>query len=371
MEMTPRRYDFDWLRIGAVLLLFPYHTARIFDSVPYFYIKSNSVVQVLDLLARFVEQWHMPLFFVLAGAASWYALNRRSARAWLSERCQRLLVPLLVGIVIVVPPMGYVALRAHGGIQSFWAYYPTFFQVDLAQLDGYTGSFTPAHLWFILYLLLFSLISLPLFRATVSGGGKGAMSRVGTQVDAHPYLLWLAVVPIYFTRLTGLPYPNPLFFWLFFVYGYLMLAEPRLDRAIDHNKYNALLIGLATMRIYLALKAANFPLDDYTDIDLFYQLFLSVNNVAWLLIFLNFGRRFLNVRFSGWRYLNQAAYPLYLLHQTILVVLAFWFLQWEMAGLAQFVLVAVLAFGTTLLVYELVIRRFRYLQIALGVKDAY
>jgi hypothetical protein len=61
---------------------------------------------------------HMPLLFPLAGVSSLHALRRRSPRAYLRERVDRLLVPLLFGLAVVVPPQAYLAGGCHGTVDA-------------------------------------------------------------------------------------------------------------------------------------------------------------------------------------------------------------------------------------------------------------
>jgi hypothetical protein len=116
MNQTPtRRHDLDVLRILAVLLLIPFHSARVFDTFDPFYVKNEQTSDALSwAIVAFLNPWHMPLLFVLAGAATWFALRHRSPRAYAGERVKRLLVPFLFGIAVIVPPQAYRALL-HAG----------------------------------------------------------------------------------------------------------------------------------------------------------------------------------------------------------------------------------------------------------------
>ena len=81
-----RRYDLDWLRVLAVLVLVPYHTARIFDIWEPFYAENEWASTVLTYtFVGAVNPWHMPLFFLLAGAATWFALHFRSGGQYLNK----------------------------------------------------------------------------------------------------------------------------------------------------------------------------------------------------------------------------------------------------------------------------------------------
>ena len=160
-----RRYDVDWLRVLAVLLLFPFHTARIFDTFGTWYVKNDQLSGALTYFIAYVNPWHMPLLFLLAGAATYFALRFRSGGQYALERFKRLLIPFIFGLLVIVPPQSYLGLRSHSDFSgSFLGWYPSFFQVNAADMDGYfLGGFTFAHLWFIIYLFIISLVALPLF----------------------------------------------------------------------------------------------------------------------------------------------------------------------------------------------------------------
>src|SRR5512134_1626183 len=70
----PRRLHYiDWLRVLAVLLLFPFHVSRVFNAGEPFYIKGPELSEALNLTLGFINQWHMPLLFLLAGASTYLA----------------------------------------------------------------------------------------------------------------------------------------------------------------------------------------------------------------------------------------------------------------------------------------------------------
>ena len=99
-----RRRDIDWLRIAAVLLLIPFHTARVFNWEEDFYIKNVPTDVPAQRFIDFVGPWHMSLLFLLAGAASWLAFRYRKGGQYAGERFKRLLVPFVFGVLVIVPP---------------------------------------------------------------------------------------------------------------------------------------------------------------------------------------------------------------------------------------------------------------------------
>ena len=156
-----RRWDIDWLRVLAVLLLFLFHPARIFDTggmgFPPWYVTNNQLSNGLTYFMGLMNPWHMPLFFLLAGSATRFALQFRSGGQYVKERFTRLLIPFIFGVVVVSTPQMYYMLRQQNRNlgKSFLEAYPQSLALSADDAGG--------HLWFILYLFVFSLIALPLF----------------------------------------------------------------------------------------------------------------------------------------------------------------------------------------------------------------
>ena len=162
---SPRRQDLDLMRAAVVGGLIFFHTARIFDPLD-FYVKDQPPNLPLTLFVFFAGLWGMPLLFVVSGLGAWYSLRSRTATGFVRERLARLLVPFLVGLLLVVPPQVYFRLRfEQQDPGSYWQFYGDFFQVHLGlkfpwfiRPDDPPDLFEPAHLWFLYFLLVYSLL---------------------------------------------------------------------------------------------------------------------------------------------------------------------------------------------------------------------
>lgn len=109
---TQRRRDLDLLRIGLVFGLVFFHTARIFDTLPLPEgVKNDNTSELVTLVVVCFALWAMPLMFVIAGFSIRHSLQKRNTAAFLRDRVQHLLIPLLFGVLVVVPPQVYVNLR--------------------------------------------------------------------------------------------------------------------------------------------------------------------------------------------------------------------------------------------------------------------
>jgi hypothetical protein len=144
-----------------------------------FYVFSTPV-KVFSEFIIIVYPWWMTLLFAIAGISSAYALKKRSGKEYAKERVFKLLIPLLFGIVTIIPMQSYIADVFHNGYAGgYFEHYAVFF-TKLTDLTGYDGGFTPAHTWFMLYLFVISMISLPIMlwyskRDKKIGGNKITM----------------------------------------------------------------------------------------------------------------------------------------------------------------------------------------------------
>lgn len=156
-----RKNFIDKIRSIVILLLFPYHTLRLFTLYRDFYVQGNHFA-FADFFCLFNSAWFMCILFILAGMSAFYSLKKRTVTVFLKERISRLLVPFFVGILFVIPVQSYIAdILKNGYTGSYLSHYKVFF-TKFTDLTGYDGGFTPGNLWFLLYLFCYSVIIIPL-----------------------------------------------------------------------------------------------------------------------------------------------------------------------------------------------------------------
>jgi glucans biosynthesis protein C len=369
MSASTRRYDIDWLRVIAVLLLIPFHTARIFDIWEPFYAKSGETSAALSYgVIWFLGLWHMPILFLLAGMSTWFALGYRTGGQYARERFTRLLVPFLFGLLIVVPPQGYFAQLTQGYPPvSFADFLATYFAVDFNDLSGYFGKFTPGHLWFILFLFVFSLIGLPLFRWLKTDAGRRWIARLAA-FAARPGMIFLFAIPLALAEiLPDVGGKNPFWYFAIFALGFILAADERFQQSVNRQRNIALGLALATMTIGIALSVSGIRFEPFTLPDAVVHFLRHFNIWFWLIALLGFGHRWLNFNNGLLRYASEASYPFYILHQTVIVAIGYYVVQWDIGIAAQFSLICLAAFLGTLAGYE-ILKRFNPARWAFGMK---
>jgi len=109
-----RLYFVDWLRVLAMVEIFFFHNARFYDVFTDWHVKNSSTSIGPSLLIGFMNEWLMPLFFLIAGVGVFLSLKFRQPVQFIRERSLRLLVPLVFGMVVIVAPQAYFEAVNHG-----------------------------------------------------------------------------------------------------------------------------------------------------------------------------------------------------------------------------------------------------------------
>lgn len=360
---TGRRYDLDWIRIAAVFLLVPFHSALIFSRQPgdVVYIKDQVESNVLRQFAYFVDLWHMPLLFFISGAGTWFALTFRSGKQYLEERFLRLLVPLLFAVTAIIPPMVYLQHAGTGEFASFWAFYPQFFHIDIADLSGLSGSFTPAHMWFVLFLFVFAAATLPLFRYLRREPGQKAISWLAVRCETPGVIFLLAMLPAITALLPDIGGKAPFLYITYFIFGYVLMGDVRFSQAMDRHKWVALGIGIVAALAVSPLVRAGVSI---VIIHILYYL----GRWSWIVALVGLGHTYLNRNHAFLRYANDISYPFYILHFMVNTLAGYFVVRWQ-AGVALKYLVINLATFAGLFVLIEVVRRIPVARFLLGMKS--
>lgn len=144
-----RRYDLDWLRVIVFVLLIFYHVGMFFVAPDWgWHIKNNITYEWIKYPMLFLNQWRLPILFIISGMGTSYALSRRTAWEFAAERTKKLLLPLIFGMLVIVPPQVYVEKISKGSIQgSYFEFWPS--QAFIGEYP--VGNLSWHHLWRIYY----------------------------------------------------------------------------------------------------------------------------------------------------------------------------------------------------------------------------
>lgn len=359
-----RRYDIEYLRILAILLLIPFHSAMVFFSYEPFYVKSASTHFILDYFVFFLSPWHMPLLFLIAGMSSFYALQKRTWKQYINERTKRLLIPFLFAMLVVVPPQPYLAyLRDHPDC-TIWNFLKVYFFQIQGDFSGYTGFFTPAHLWFVLYLYFFSILSLPIWVLV-----NKYLGCIEKSITKYSLLLLYPIIIGLADQLPSIGSKNPFYYYTYFFIGFIIATRPQIEESLLNKKSMALILGLITMTAYLIFIKTSFMYERYSTADILFYIVRRFNVWFWLIFILGYGNKFLNAPITILPYVSEMSYPFYILHQTVIIVIAYFVVMWSVNLWLQFFTIVILSFWITLAMYHFLVRKYRLMRFLFGMKD--
>jgi hypothetical protein len=318
----------------------------------------------------------------LSGASAYYALSLRRSGAYPQERVTRLLLPLIFGILVLVPPQVYVesvsgqseTVPPFAG--SLLEFYPHYFEGFYA-FGGYFA-WMGLHLWYLLVLFIFSLLTLPFFIFLKSETGRRLITGLATWLT-KPGLLLLLPTPLVMLEVMLNPQGVGLRAfggWSLAIYlgwlimGYILVAEPRFQQAIHRHFWAA--VGLAGLTVTVGLILYHSEISaPYGSVNYAFLMTLRVfNSWFWLLAILGLGLRFFNFKNSFLGYAGEALLPFYILHQTIIVVIGFFLRDWPLDVLPKYITLALTSFIIIMAIYELLIKRFNGMRVLFGLKKS-
>jgi len=375
MKTTVRRYDLDWLRVLVFALLIFYHVGMFF--VPWgWHIKNNVIYDWLRWPMLFLNQWRLPILFVISGMGTYYALSERSLRQFSWERYLRLGIPLFAGMLLIVPPQIYIERIVDG---DFMGSFLQFYKTDLFRGGPYPeGNISWHHLWFLPYLLLFSWALGPVFVRLKKRPSK-LLEWIKIQLQ-KPFGLYLFTIPLFLVEAFVEPFfPSTKaligdwftisFYSILFFYGFLLIATKEVFwTALEGIKKKALFIGIIafTLMICRWLFIEKDELPQHLG-----EAFLKVVNLwSWILVLFGYAAQWLNKPSKKLTYANRAVYPFYILHQTITIIIAYFMIGLEWNFIVKASILVVGTFGFSWLVYHFIILPIPPLHPLFGLKKA-
>ncbi len=329
-----RRYDLDWVRIGAFMLLICYHVGMYYVTWDW-HVKSPSASHAIEPLMMLSSPWRLSLLFLISGVATGYLLDRQGVRGFLGQRSVRLLVPLLFGMAVIVPPQSYLQvvekLGYAGSYLDFWKLYTTGYH-GFCQGSDCLLLPTWNHLWFVAYLWVYTtvlyvgVLILPGATARLRGLAEYRLAGVGVLLWPIAYLVlirfFLAGRFPETHALVGDWYNHSLY-GAIFICGYVLAGTQAPWVTIARARWFALGLAILAWGYVCGLMGVYGDVPGIPPTVSFFARVVYAGE-QWLAIVavLGFAHRHLVHDSAARRYLTTAIFPVYILHQTVILVCA-------------------------------------------------
>lgn len=345
MAGVTRLVHLDRLRVLATGLILAYHCARPFVAGEPWHIKSYEVTTAFDYFMGVGSQFIMPTFWLISGIGTWLALQALPPLVFLRRRLVRLLVPVVtVGWFVLCPLQVYVESTTRQPYQappfagSFWDFLPRYLT---SGLYGSGGWFPVAglHLWYLFYLALFTLASMPLFGYLRSERGRRLTGYLGAAAGRWWLLPVLGLVLVVTEVMLAPSVPilgsadggwRMATNWAFLVLGFLLGAEARLREAAERRRRLFLFLAVSTMIPLLVWAPTMRQLPWGTPEFVFQWSLRTLNGWLFLLVVLGYASRHLRQGSPLLAAASQLVLPFYILHQPVIVLLVLWGREWQL-----------------------------------------
>ncbi len=330
-----RRPDLDWIRVIAFGLLILYHVGMFY--VPWgWHVKSPRPVEWLEPVMMLTNPWRLTLLFLVSGAATRFMADRISPGELAKTRLARLAPPLIVAVLLIVPPQTYLEIVEKLG---FGGGYADFYRLYLSAQGGWRVDGAPLitptynHMWFVAYLLVYSLILAALLAVarTLPARLESGMDQAlrGWRLLAWPALALVAMrvvlAPMFEVThaLVDDWYTHAVSFSAF-AFGYLMARSDRLRAGFIALRRPALAAALVGYGIWASYAWAyrGEGADPAPAMRLVGAIAYGVEQWGAIVAALGFGARHLTRGGPVLRYLTLGVFPFYIIHQTLIVVAA-------------------------------------------------
>lgn len=373
--MQVRRYDLDWLRVIAILLLHLFHCAMPFIAEWDWHLKNKETSYLVLECNYFVSRWRMPILFFISGIGTVFVLNQKSVKYFIWQRTKRLLIPLLFGMLVIVPPQVYFE-RIYKGIKysSYLDFYPSIFTATVYP----EGNLSWHHLWFIAYLFVYSLIAIPLILIFKSTKGKAFTNKIAAFCDKFGMIGFGLI--LFMASFLSFWYPNETHafvddwagfsrYFLFFIFGAFIGINPVFWKNLENNRRQNLKIAFFSTILINYIRWNNIePVWEISPSNLVWLFILTLSAWFWVISFLGYAKKYLNFTNKFLQFSNQAIYPFYILHQTFIVIIAYYIIQVQEDIISKYLFLTFVTFILSLGFYVFLIKPYKITRFLFGMK---
>ncbi|WP_179008463.1 acyltransferase family protein [Winogradskyella forsetii] len=315
----------------------------------------------LEWISSYIHVFRMPIFMVVAGFFAALLFYERGTRQMFKNRMSRIALPFLVFVILLFVPVA-------GGMKytlNIFASVPNALAETTAQFTTFSD-FVPTrtlHLWFLYYLIMFSLVSFLL----------GLLFKKLPKASQHihiafHYIFKHSILRLFvFTFITVLilifmnrywvntstsfvpDFSTFIFYFFFYMFGWLLFKSKSLLKSFMKHDWLYTILGTLLFTWYF--------IADTEVMDLW--VIITIRSLAcWLL---TFGFTGLFVRYGShhsarMRYISDASYWVYLLHLPLTIIIPALIAEWNISGVLKFLFVTLTTSSICFVTYHYFVR---------------
>jgi peptidoglycan/LPS O-acetylase OafA/YrhL len=343
------------MRAFASIMGVIYHVALVFADPWRVHVDNIEKGKNLYNVIYFLNVYRIPTFLFVAGYFTLYAVKKYDLKEYIFRRLKRIGIPFFASCVILLPFQAYMSLLFNKS--------PHILQDLAIVLNPFSAYFSLQHFWFLYNIIIFSIISLLLYSLLKISFISRILKFLTTfRWNAYVIIAGWILLQYGFTKFAQyydaannnkgawITMMNFALFLPFFLFGnFYLVKKDLIDRFLFDGKLRTTIILLMVYTILMIMNiyATSFGL--LLAISLKWMMMIVVINL--IKIFLNYSSNFL-------KYISDASYPFYILHQPVIILIGFFYVKHMFfeSILLNYLFLVIVCILATYAVYEIIIR---------------
>lgn len=312
-----------------------------------YFIQNDQPLEWLWIVMSMLNVWRIPILFMVSGMGVRFAMERRNWKELLKDRTVRILVPFIFGFLFICPILAYIVLN----------YY------DMEA--GYIPN--AGHLWFLANIFLYVILLLPLL-SYLKNRPDNFVFRILSRILRRPWVIFAAALPL----MAEAWLLDPQYFSMYaktahgfflglvcFIMGFIFVSlKDVFWPAVRRVRWSTLVVAFLLYLVRLIfLDVQNVP-----------NFLIAFESMCWMLAILGHGSVYLNKPSDRLVYFSKAVYPVYIIHLPIQYAITYHLVPVSLPVILKLGILLVGTFGVSLLVYEFIIRRVKWIRPLFGMK---
>lgn len=354
-----RLYYVDWLRVFVIATLIPYHAALTYTGLGDIYIKKaitgNKVIPFIWVTMP-LDNFFMTLLFFLSGIGTYYSFKYRKKDDYMKERVKKLLIPFLLGTVFLCPLQAYSKALYEGFTGNYFQFQKEFFSSKIVDYLGY------AHLWFLLYLFVFSFLCYPLLKRLMHNKTryKKLLDFISTKKNIYIPIIWIIIVETLLRpffpgmQILIMDWANVIVYSSVYIFGFVYVSDNRLQDRLDRMMKQAMiiviicLIALFGVYHYWIIEGGNSIV-----VTFLWAFLKGVYECFMIIMLLGLGRKYFNRESKVLRYLNKASFTYYVFHLLPVTYFTYITINTDLHAYSQFLITVILSYISIAILYAI------------------
>lgn len=319
-------------------------------------------------LIAIIHNFRMPIFMVVAGFFAALLFFDRSPTKMIINRCKRIVFPFIV-FVLLLWPLVTLAFSYSNKVFSFDTVFETvigamYINTTLSTFSELTAFIpqTTMHLWFLYYLIVFSVASFILGLLFVKAPFITAKTTAFyNAVLQKPILKFLVLSILTFLLLLFmgkswvetstsfvLDFGTFLFYFYFYMFGWILFKSKHLLNTFMRYDWAFTIIGILIYTVYF-LMGTTLSIEIKTLIN---AICVSLFIFGFIGLFL----RYFSNHSPRMRYISDSSYWVYLLHLPLTAFLPGLIGEWNIPAVVKFLIVVVITTIICFVTYHYFVR---------------